>query len=201
MTRYELWSLLHVLAAVVWAGGAFAMTVAVIAAQLHAVPLELPLLARVNSWVGARILTPAGVVAFVAGVLLVADGPWDWGQTWIALGLAGFALTFLPGFVFLTPEARRLVAAMREHGPGHPEVGRRVRRILFVSRLVTVLLVLVVADMTLKPTGEDEGILAAGAVVLAGAVVGIVLLGRRGVTPGGPPPGASAGPPAAPPGP
>lgn len=57
-------------------------------------------------------------------VRLVVDGAWDGEQASVPLGLAGLALTFLPGPRSSSAEAKRLGAAIREHGPGRPEVGR-----------------------------------------------------------------------------
>jgi uncharacterized membrane protein len=178
MTRYELWLLLHVLAAIVWAGAALTLGVTAFAAHRFARPVELRVLAPVNAWVGRWVITPASLAALASGLLLVLDGPWTFDALWVVLGLAGFALTFLPGLVFLTPESRRLGEAMQRHGPGSPEVARRIRRILFVSRSATVVLVLVVADMVLKPTGEDGGLLVGGAVALALVLAGLALVDR-----------------------
>lgn len=178
VSRYDLWVLLHVLAATIWVGGGVTLVVSGISVERRGHPIEAPQLGRLNAWVGPRIFASAGAVAFVAGVLLVEDGPWSWGELWVALGLIGFALTFLPGLLFLSPEARRIAAAMQQHGPTSSEVVRRVRRVLLVSRLIVVVLVLVVADMVLKPTGDDGWVLAVGAVVLVGAVAGVVALGR-----------------------
>jgi uncharacterized membrane protein len=183
MTRYELWLLFHVLAAVVWAGAVFALGITGISAERTRTPVELPVLARINAWVGPRIATPAAVVAFVAGVLLVVDGPWSWGDLWIVLGLAGFALTFLPGFFFLTPESKRIRDAVQREGPGSPEAAWRVRRVLLVSRVAIVLLFLVIADMVVKPTRDDGAVLAGGVVVLALLLAGVVALFRAAPRP------------------
>jgi hypothetical protein len=123
-------------------------------------------------------------------VLLVVDGPWTFGELWVVLGLIGFALTFLPGYVFLSPESKRIREAIAREGPGGPEVRRRVRRVLLVSRTATLLLLFLVADMILKPTGSDGWLLAVGAAILLLLVAGIVLLGRTAPTP--PAPDASA---------
>jgi len=49
------------------------------------------------------------------------------------------------------PEAERLGKALGERGPSDSEVGRRIRRILVISRIDLVVLLLVVADMVFKP--------------------------------------------------
>jgi uncharacterized membrane protein len=154
------------------------LAVVTLSAERFRRPVELALLARLNAWVGPRIFTPASLAALASGLLLVADGPWTLGELRIVLGLVGFALTFLPGYLFLSPEAKRIRDALEREGPGGPEVARRVRRVLFVSRATTVLLVFVVADMVLKPSAGDGRLLAGGAAVLAAATAGLLLLGR-----------------------
>jgi hypothetical protein len=55
------------------------------------------------------------------------------------------------GAAFLGPEAGRLKKLMQEQGETAPEVGTRLSRIFLVSRIELVVLLLVVADMALKP--------------------------------------------------
>jgi uncharacterized membrane protein len=193
MTSYEAWLLLHLIAVIMWAGGAFAIGVVALSAQRSGTPVAFAGLAPINAWLGPRVLTPAALAALLTGVLLVVDGPWTFGELWIVVGLAGFALSFLPGYVYLSPESKRIREAIAREGPGGPEVARRIRRVLLVSRTTTVILFLVVADMVLKPTGEDGWLLAGGGAVLALLVAGIALLGKT------PPRAAPAeAPPAAP---
>jgi uncharacterized membrane protein len=178
VTRYDAWLLLHIVAATVWAGGAVVLGAVAFSAERFRKPVELGHLAPINAWVGVRVFTPASLAAFVTGTLLVLDGPWTMGQLWIVLALAGFLLTFLPGFLVISPETKRIHAAIVREGPHGPEVRRRVRRVLLVSRATTVVLLFVIADMVVKPSAEDVWVLAAGGALLAAALAGLVLLGR-----------------------
>jgi hypothetical protein len=72
-------------------------------------------------------------------------------DTWIVLGLIGIAATIVTGVGFLGPESERLGKAFVERGPSDPEIGRRISRILVISRVDLVVLILVVADMVFKP--------------------------------------------------
>jgi uncharacterized membrane protein len=186
VTRYDAWLLLHVVASVVWAGGATTLVIVAFSAERFRSPVELALLARINAWVGPRIFTPAALVALVTGLGLVREGPWTLGQLWIVLALIGFALTFFPGYLFLSPEAMRIRDAIAREGPASPEVARRVRRVLLVSRSATLLLLFVLADMVLKPSGDDVLLLVAGAVMLAALAAGLVLLARMPSRPAAP---------------
>ena len=103
-------------------------------------------------WVGVRVYTPAAFAAFAFGVALMQQGVWDWSQVWIVLGLAGWAIATGVGVLFVGPELGRIDRAAAEHGPESAEVARRVRRLFTIFRFDTVLLVLIVLDMVLKPT-------------------------------------------------
>ena len=67
------------------------------------------------------------------------------------VGLGVFAASFLAGAGFLGPESGRLSKLIADRGPEDPDVERRIRRILLISRIELVLLVIVVADMVVKP--------------------------------------------------
>jgi hypothetical protein len=56
------------------------------------------------------------------------------------------------GIVFVGPELGRIDAAAQRFGPESPEVARRVRRLFTIFRFDTALLMLIVIDMTAKPT-------------------------------------------------
>jgi hypothetical protein len=70
---------------------------------------------------------------------------------WIVLGLLGIVSTIIFGAGFIGPEAGRLAQLGLERGPEDAEVQRRLQRIFMLSRLDLLVIVLVVADMVLKP--------------------------------------------------
>lgn len=179
MSSEEVWLLVHSVSAAAWAGGAFAIAIIAISAQRTATPVPFAALAPINAWIGPHVFIPAAVLALASGLLLVIDGPWSFDQLWVVLGLIGFAVTFLPGVVFLSPEGGRIREAIAREGPGSPEVARRIRRVLLVSRAVTLLLLFILADMTLKPTADDGWMLAIGGALFAALLAGIVVLGRK----------------------
>jgi hypothetical protein len=89
---------------------------------------------------------------FAFGAALVQKGNWGWGVVWIDLALAGWAIATVVGVLFVGPELGRIDRAAETLGPESEEVARRVRRLFTVFRFDTVLLVLIVLDMTAKPT-------------------------------------------------
>jgi len=149
---YSIYKALHVIAIVIWVGGDVTLTTAGIVFERRGDADTLATLGKVGSWVGVRVYTPAAFAAFAFGVALMQQGVWDWSQVWIVLGLAGWAIATGVGVLFVGPELGRIDRAAAEHGPESAEVVRRVRRLFTVFRFDTVILILVVLDMVLKPT-------------------------------------------------
>lgn len=149
---YTIYKALHVIAIVIWVGGDVTLTTAGIVFERRGDADTLATLGKVGSWVGVRVYTPAAFAAFAFGVALMGQGVWDWSQVWIVLGLAGWAIATGVGVLFVGPELGRIDRAAAVHGPGSEEVARRVRRLFTVFRFDTVLLILIVLDMTVKPT-------------------------------------------------
>ena len=64
----------------------------------------------------------------------------------------GWAIAATVGVGFVGPELGRIDRAAQAHGPDSAEVQRRVRRLFTVFRFDTALLILIVLDMTAKPS-------------------------------------------------
>jgi uncharacterized membrane protein len=171
MTFYEVLLVLHVFAAIIWLGAAFVLAVLVYGAERAGDKgREAGYHADVD-WLSTRLFIPASLSVLVIGILLMIDGSWSLDTLWIAIGLGGWIATFLIGILFFKPEAEKIAALMEEHGPGHPEVAERIRRVNIVDRLDLLVLFLIVADMVVKPTGDDTGVLIGAAAIIA--VVGL----------------------------
>lgn len=174
MTRYELLVFLHVSAAIVWLGAALVVQYFAFRAERADDPLELHRVASDAEWLALRLFIPSSFAVLVFGVLLVLDGPWAFDQLWIALGLAGYAFSFLVGILYLNPESGRIARLIEEHGAAHELVTGRISRILAVSRFELSVLFAVVLDMTLKPTAGDGWFwVLAAAILLAGAALAL----------------------------
>lgn len=150
MTTYELLKTLHVLAAVVWVGGAVTLQLFAMRAQGSDDPMRLAGFAKDAEWVGTRVFIPASLLLVVLGVWMVIDS-WSFGQTWILLGIGGYGFSFLVGSFFLGPESGRIGKMMDERGPADGEVMARIQRIFLVSRVEMFVLLFVVAVMVFKP--------------------------------------------------
>ena len=116
-----------------------------------AIKVLLPQFARDAGFVGKTMFTPASLVLVVFGFLLVNEGNWSLGSTWLMFALAVFAASFAVGVGFLAPESARIERAIELHGVGSTEATRRIERIFLVSRIELLFLMLVVVDMVVKP--------------------------------------------------
>ena len=178
MSFYELLIFLHIAAAIIWLGAGFLLSVLVLGAERAGDPEKMGAYHRDAGWLAPRLFIPASLSTLIFGILLVIDGSWSLGELWILIALAGWAISFVLGFFYFKPEGARIGALIEQHGPGHGEAEGRVRRLNIVDRIQVAILFLVVADMVIKPTGDDGGVLVAGIVIL-GAALALGLAANR----------------------
>jgi uncharacterized membrane protein len=164
---------LHVALAIVWLGSGFLLQVLGFKADASRDPVRIQALLDDADWAAHRLFVPSSLAVFVLGVLLTIEGPWSFGDLWIVLALVGYALTFATGLFVITPQVRRISAVMERDGGISPAAIAEVRKLFLIGRIDLVVLFAVVADMVLKPTGEDLGTLItiAAAMVLATALI------------------------------
>jgi uncharacterized membrane protein len=171
VTWYAFLLFLHVSMAVIWIGGGLMMQFFGIRAQMSGDPRRLATVGEDIEWIAKRVFTPASLLAFASGVLMVVDSDfYGFGDDWIVIGLVLYATTFLAGLLYLGPEAAR---AGKLAEAGSPEAGPRMMRLIFLARLDLVLLFLIIYDMTVKPSFDDAGSVlwgVVGAVVVAALV-------------------------------
>lgn len=170
VSRYDLWLFLHIAFVIVWLGSGFLFHLlgyradrAVDTPGMERITADLTALANI-------VFIPASLLVLVFGILLTIDGPWSFGDLWIVLGLVGFAITFLTGLLWITPQSKRTQALIERDGGMGAEAYALAKRMMIFARLDYVVLFLVVLDMTVKPTKDDVGTLVLMAAVLAVAV-------------------------------
>lgn len=170
MSYYEVLLFLHVVGAIIWVGSAFLMFVLFYRGKSTS---DFGLVAGISGntqWLAQRVFIPTTLVMLVLGILLTIEGPWTFGMLWIVLGFVGYVAIMVLGLGFIEPAGKRLSAVAAERGPTDPEVRWRSRRMDALGILDIVLLVVVVFDMTVKPTGEDVAALTVMAVATLAAL-------------------------------
>jgi uncharacterized membrane protein len=148
---FAVFKLVHVSVAVFWVGGGVLLTAVALRAELAGDARELATIARQAAFVGERLFAPAGLVVLAMGIAMVVDGHIGFGTTWVVVGLTGYAATFLTGVAVLSPLAKKVARLLEERGPEAPETQQAIARILLIARVDVGILMLVVADMVLKP--------------------------------------------------
>jgi uncharacterized membrane protein len=141
----------HVVLAVFWVGGGVTLAVLGLKAERSSDSSEIATLANQAAFVGEKLFAPAGLIVFLMGCAMVINGDLGWGHFWVIAGLVGYAVTFVTGIAVLSPLAKRVGAAVQRYGADAPESQVLIRRILLIVRIDVTVLLLVVADMALKP--------------------------------------------------
>ena len=166
MSRYEIYLTFHVLMAIVWLGGGLTMSVLGWRITLTNDGRAMAAFARNVEWVANRIFVPASLALLVLGFLLIHDGGWSYSSLWIVIALAGFAVTFLTGLLFLGPQGGKIGKLIDAEGVESSAVKAQIRRVLFVSRLDLITLYAIAGNMLVKPTGDDAAVLVAAALAI-----------------------------------
>jgi uncharacterized membrane protein len=159
---YEFLLFAHITAAVIWLGGAFTFQMYGAVVRHGGDPEEIARFAGRAGMLGERMFVPASLVVVLAGVGLIINGNWQWGQLWVIFALVTFAASFVTGLLVISPMAKRLPAV----GPTTPAGQLLIRRLFTILRIDLVFMFAIVFAMVVKPTADDGWTIAVVAVVL-----------------------------------
>jgi uncharacterized membrane protein len=154
MTWYTFFKSAHLVAAAVWVGGAFMIQALAFRITRTDDAKRQADFAKDTEIVGMRVFIPATWTVLLAGIAMMINFDWSWGQNWIVFGLIAFALSFVVGAGYLGPEGGRIAETIEREGPASPAAQARIRRILLISRCELVVLMTVIVNMTVKPSGN-----------------------------------------------
>jgi len=141
----------HVLAAVIWVGGAIAMHILGRRVLKRGDNAEIYAFSKEINVVALRLYAPTSLILLIAGIFLVSEAGYEFSQAWIGIALAGWLFSFIVGVGYYGPQDKKLQLLVAERGENDPGVRRNVAAALTVNSVELLILVLVVIDMTLKP--------------------------------------------------
>jgi hypothetical protein len=146
---------LHVVFSVIWVGGGGLFMVLGLRAELLNDPDEKLAVIRQAAAVTEKLFVPSSLIVLVMGIAMMLTDfgklVWDWEEFWVVFGLLGYAATFAIGIGLLSPQVKRIRAAMEAVGPDAPETQAAISRLLLISRADMALLLLIVLAMVAKP--------------------------------------------------
>jgi Predicted integral membrane protein (DUF2269) len=166
---YEFLLFLHISAAIAWIGSGTLLNLLAFRYDKSADHDGLRRIAKDAGELALILFIPASVSVLILGILLTIDGPWSFGDLWIVIGLGGIASTIFIGAAILGPRAEALGERLEREGMT-PAVGVAIKQFLTLARIDLVVLYVVVADMAIKPTGDDVGVLIGMALIVIAAV-------------------------------
>ena len=165
MDWYSIVKFLHVVSAVLWVGGGFVLFLLGMLAE-RAGNIEEKLQAmRASGRLGSRFFAPMSMLTLIFGLVMCAF--WvGFSELWIVIGLVGYATTFSIGMLIFKPTGERIGGMIAKDGvtPAVLAIGQRM---MSWARLDYAVMLAIIADMVLKPTVHDIGILAGMAMVIA----------------------------------
>src|SRR3954467_15947396 len=117
MTWYTFFKSVHVVAASVWVGAATMIQAYAFRITRASDARRQADFAKDTEIVGMRLFIPTTWILLLAGIAMMINFDWPWGQNWIVFGLIAFALSFVVGAGFLGPEGGRIAKLIERDGP------------------------------------------------------------------------------------
>jgi hypothetical protein len=151
VTAYDWLLTAHVLASVMWVGGAVMLTLLGLMTIGLRDPVRLAQFAKQAAFLGGTYFPPLSLMVVGLGFGMVQNHDLGYSATWIQIGIAGWAISFVVGAGYLGPHTKKVAKLLEERDPADTAVQDLIGRILLVARLDALLLLLIVVDMTAKP--------------------------------------------------
>jgi uncharacterized membrane protein len=147
---YNLIKYIHVLAAIVWVGGAFTLQVLAIRASRSDDPADLPRIGAWAEYIGTRLFIPASLILFVAGLIMVVNR-WAFSDLWVSISMLLWILSALTGALYLGPRTKKVGELFAAEGPTSVGARAGMQRLFLVSRLELISFAIIVFLMVVKP--------------------------------------------------
>ena len=120
ITFYSVVLFIHIAAVVVAFGVTFTYPLIVpMTERAHAG--NLPYLFALQAQIGKRVITPGAIVILLGGIYLAIEGPYDFGEWWVGLGLALIVVLLGMGGAFFGRNEERLTELAERDLSASPE--------------------------------------------------------------------------------
>ena len=150
VSLYELLLFVHVLAAAAWFGAALLSLLLVELAARAGDTAGVFKLGEYEDRVATLLFIPSAVLVLVAGIALVLDGPWSFGDGWVVAGLLLLGVIFVLGIALIVPAGKKL-KALGTSGAPDADVQRQIGTLRTLSWIDVGLLAAAIFVMTTKP--------------------------------------------------
>ena len=120
---YEFLLAVHVLAAVIWVGGGVTMHIFGRLATKEGPERQLAFTGE-SIRIGNMVYAPLSVILLIAGILLVDEVGYSYGDPWITIGFLGFLVSFVLGVGYYPRAAKRYAEVAAGESPGSPRPRR-----------------------------------------------------------------------------
>ena len=147
---YEFLLTVHVLCAVIWVGGGVMMHIFGRLATKEG-PEQQLIFTQQSIRLGNLIFAPLSVVLLVAGILLVNEVGYSYGDPWVSIGFLGFLVSFLLGVAYYPRAGKQYGEIVAGDGPSSTAAQALYRRTATVNTVEITILLLVIVAMTTKP--------------------------------------------------
>jgi uncharacterized membrane protein len=153
ITGYSVGVFIHILAVVLAFGPTFAY--GLIFSLLPKHPRSAPAFFEAIRKIDNYLVNPGMVVVLLAGIYLMADGPWDGSESWITVGFLAIIVLFGLQHAFFRPQGRKAQElAERDLKNGDTfstEFEEISRRLGTVGPIAGLIVVVTIFFMTVKP--------------------------------------------------
>jgi len=176
---YFVSKLLHVVCAIAWVGGGMTLLANSIFTIADKGETEVLRTLDVMNGLAKRWFIPASMLTLIFGAITATFGGM-WTDLWVLLGLAGFASTFITGIAVFEPLGKQIEELVAANQLDAALV--KGRTLLRIAKFDYTVMLVVIADMVLKPYWSDLIILALFAAILAAGAFFFLLGGKLGST-------------------
>lgn len=147
---YDFLLTVHVVAAVIWAGGGAVLHVIGRRAIASGDPARVLQFVRDAGWVGPRLFAPLSLVLIVAGFLLVEEVGASYGDLWITIGMTTWLVAFAIGAGYYARPVARVEQAVAAGGDDAVVI-KNARAMVTVNTVELAMLFIAIVAMTTKP--------------------------------------------------